>query len=168
MTDLITDPEAAFVGALLHLSAADALTVLHLLRADDIANPRLSVIAEAARRLADDGVAPDPTTVLAFIRAAGTVTRADAVNRLALLLADLYEACANPASARWYALALLDEALRRRFRELADRVTQAADGAPLDTVVQVLDRECRAVRELLDRRTAASRGTPTRLRAVAG
>jgi replicative DNA helicase len=163
---LTVDPEAALVGALLHRSADDASNVLDLITADDIADPHLTVIADAAQQLADRGIAPDPTAVLAHVRATGTVTGAHAVNDLALLLAGLYAACANPASARWYAVAVLEEALRRRVRELADRVTQAADSAPLDTVTHVLERERQAVRDLDDRRTAAAGGTPTRLRAA--
>ncbi len=166
MTDLNTDPEAALGGALLHLPAAAASNVLALITPEDVADPHLSLIVEAARQLAEDGVAPDPATVLAFVRARGTIAGADAVGRMGLLLADLYAACATPASARWYAVALLDEALRRRFRELADRVAQATDGSPLDTVVHVLDQECRAVRPVLDRRAAAAGTAPARLRAV--
>lgn len=163
----VTDPEGAFVGAVLHLSAPAARDALDLLTDEDVAHPHLQTILAAARALARRGVAPDPVTIWALLRSQGTVSGVDACRELAATVADVYAACPAPASVSYYAAAVLDEALRRRCTELANRVRQAADGSPLDVLLNVLDAECRAVRTLLDRRApTAGDLASVRLRAV--
>jgi replicative DNA helicase len=161
MTPPTTDPERALIGAALR-GAAQALDVIH---DKDLADRRLRVIAGVIRKLAEAGIPPDPTTVLAQARATGTVTRAEAVQALALLLHELVAECPLPASARFYAVAVLDEAIRRRTAEVGVRLTQAAEGESLESLLALVDREHQAVRELADRRAAAG-ASPPRLRAV--
>ncbi len=156
-----TDPARALVGAALH----GAPGVLDLIRDDDLADPRLQVVAGVARELAEAGIAPDPTTVLAHAQATGMVTRADVVCGFALLLAELYGECPTPASAHWYAAAVLDEALRRRCAELSTRIGQAAELESLGSLLALIGTEAAAVRELAARRAAIA-DAPTRLRAV--
>jgi replicative DNA helicase len=155
------DPARALVGAALHGPPG----VLDLILDDDLADPRLRVVAGVIRELAEAGIAPDPTTVLAHARATGTVTRAAAVQAFALLLHELTAECPVPASARFYAVAVLDEALRRRCAELAARIGQAVESESLGSLLALVDAEHRAVRELADRRTALA-DAPPRLRAV--
>ncbi|MDP9429573.1 MAG: hypothetical protein M3P31_01005 [Actinomycetota bacterium] len=161
MIDL--DPEGALVGALLHRPAPEVLAALDLIHDEDLDNPRLRVVAVLARQLAESGITPDPYTVLAHARATGTVMKPDAIRGLTRLLADVYGSCPVPASWRWYAVAVLDEALRRRCTEAATRLAQAADGESLESLLLVLDRETRAVRDVAERRAAAA-GESTRPR----
>jgi replicative DNA helicase len=153
------DPDAAFVGAVLHLPAPDALAALDLIHDEDLADPRLQVVVGLARQLAESGIDPDPVTVLAQARANGTVAKPDAIRGLTKLLGDVYGCCPVPASWRWYAVAVLDEALRRRCTEAATRLGQAADGESLESLLLVLDRETRAVRDVAERRAAAAGAT---------
>jgi replicative DNA helicase len=155
------DPARALVGAALH----GAPGVLELIRDDDLADPRLRVVAGVVRQLAEAGATPDPTTVLAHARATGTVTRAAAVQAFALLLHELTTECPVPASARFYAVAVRDEVIRRRCAELAARIGPAAVLESLGSLRALVDAEHRAVRELADRRTAIA-GAPPRLPAV--
>ncbi|MDP9427396.1 MAG: hypothetical protein M3Q47_00275 [Actinomycetota bacterium] len=158
-----TDPERALLGATLQ----GAAQVLDCIRDDDLADPRLHVVAEIVRQLADAGIRPDPVTALAHARATGTVTRAGAVQEFALLLHELIAECPLPSSARFYAVAVLDEAVRRRVAEAGTRLAQAAEGESLESLVALVDAEHRAVRELADRRAAVADDAP-QLRAVAG
>ncbi len=168
MTAPLTDPERALIGAVLHLPASSAVAVLDLVDVDDLAQPRLRVTAGLARQLAEDGTAPDPVAVLAHARATGTVIRAEAIGALSLLLAELYGDCPTPASAGYYAAAVLDEAVRRRCTELSVRIGQAADGESLESLLALVDVEARAVREVADRRAAAAGQARPRLAAVPG
>ncbi len=163
MTAPTTDPGRALIGAALH----GAFQALDYIVDDDLADPRLHVVAEVIRQLADAGIRPDPTTVLAHARATGTVSRADAVQAFALLLHELFAECPVPASARFYAVAVLDEAIRRRVTEAGTRLAQAAEGDSLVSLLTLVDAEHHAVRELADRRAAVANDEP-RLRAVAG
>lgn len=165
MTDF--DPESAFIGAVLHMSAPDALIALDLVRDEDFAEPRLQLVAGLVRQVAEDGVTPDPVTVLAYARANGTVAKPEAIRGLTRLLADVYGGCPTPASGRWYAVGTLDEALRRRCTEMSTRIGQAAKAESLDSLMHLVDTELHAVREVRDRRAAAAGATaPARLTAV--
>jgi replicative DNA helicase len=147
------DPELAFVGAVLHLSPITAAEALAVIDDDDLADPRLQLILQAARRLVDEDVAPDGYAVMAVIRRAGTATTAHDVSLIAHLILDAIKACPVPASWRFHAVAVLDEALRRRCRALAARIAQAANG-PLDTLTDLVHAETAAV-AAVDRRRAA-------------
>jgi replicative DNA helicase len=140
----------------LHLPASDALAALDLMHEEDFAEPRLRVVVGLARQLAESGITPDPVAVLAHARAIGTVIKPDAIRGLTKLLGEVYGSCPVPASWRWYAVAVLDEALRRRCTEAATRLAQAAEGESLKSLLLVLDRETRAVRDVAERRAAAA------------
>ena len=53
------DAESAFIGALMHQTARVALDALTLVRSEDFADLRLSVVADVCRELADRSIAPD-------------------------------------------------------------------------------------------------------------
>ena len=161
MTAPTTDPSRALVGAALH-GAAEALELVH---EENLADPRLQVVAEVIRQLTDAGIRPDPTTVLAHARATGTVSSVAAVQAFALLLHELFAECPVPGSARFYAAAVLDEAIRRRVTEGGIRLAQAAEGDSLGSLLVLVDTEHQAVRELADRRSAVT-DDASRLRAV--
>ena len=97
MTAPTTDAARALLGAALLRGAPQ---VLDLLQDGDLADERLRVIAGVIRGMAGSGIPVDATTVLARARYTGTVTRPDAVQGLAMLLAELLIECPNPASAR--------------------------------------------------------------------
>lgn len=156
-----TDPERALVGAAL-MGAAHVLDLVH---AEDIADARLQVIAGVVQELREAGVPVDPTTALAHARATGTVTRTAAVRAFAELLHDVVAECPLPAAARYYAVAVLDEAIRRRCAELSSRIGQAADAESLPSLLALVSAEHQAVQEIAARRTAVSDDSP-RLRAV--
>ncbi|MDP9459583.1 MAG: hypothetical protein M3Q22_04770 [Actinomycetota bacterium] len=160
------DPEGAFVGAQLHMPAPMASEALDLIYDDDIADYLNQRIVTVIRVLVAEGAAPDPVAVLARARADGTVAGADATRAMALRLGDLYGTCPTPASWRLYGQAVIDEALRRRCIEMAARVTQAAEGCPLDVLIDVLDAECRTLRRLHERRIAVAGGGRPDLRSV--
>jgi replicative DNA helicase len=162
MTAPTTDAARALLGAAL---LSGATQVLDLLQDGDLADERLRVVAGVIRGMGGSGIPVDATTVLARARSTGTVTRPAAVQGLAVLLAELIGECPNPASARWYAAAVLEDALRRRTAEAGERLIQAAEVESLESLLKLVDREYRAVRELADRRTAAGEDR-LRLRAV--
>ncbi len=61
---------------------------------------------------------------------------------------------------------MLDEAIRRRVTEAGERLVQAAGAESLSSLVELLDHETAAVRELAARRAAVADDHPARLRAV--
>ncbi|WP_091542350.1 hypothetical protein [Modestobacter sp. DSM 44400] len=158
------EAEDAFVGAVLHMAVPTAKGALDLVHDDDLADLLNQRIVTVARVLVAEGVAPDPVAVFARARAHGVVTGVDATKALGMKLGDVYGSVPTPASWRYYGLAVIDEALRRRCIAMGTRVMQAAEGCPLDVLIDVLDAECRVVRRLHDRRLAAA--TPPRLKAV--
>ncbi len=147
--------EDALGGILLHLPATLARDVLSVVTVDDIANPHVALVVEVCRDLADRGVDPHPLAVMTHVRAHALVVGADALRNLHLLVADLYGCAPTPAGWRYYAVAVVEDAIRRRFSELGQRVQQAAEVGAIDVMTRVLDDECRAVRALLERRDAA-------------
>ncbi|WP_448613340.1 hypothetical protein [Modestobacter sp. URMC 112] len=156
MIDL--DPELAFVGDVLHLSSSTAAEALAVIADDDLADPRLRLILQAARGLVAQDVAPGGYAVMAAIRRAGTAAAAHELSSVAQLIIEATEACVVPASWRFDAVAVLEERLRRRSRELSARIAQAANG-PLDTLVELVHAECAAVVQL-ERRLSAMRPAP--------
>ncbi|MGY1818048.1 hypothetical protein ACI79Z_11235 [Geodermatophilus sp. SYSU D00663] len=149
------DPEAAFVGAVLHLSAVAALDALHLVNGEDFADPRLALVADVCRELAARGLAPDPTVVFAHAQAKAVVTGSEAVGNLALLLADLYGGVPTPASVGWYRQGLLNGALRRRCEMLATRLNQAVGHDSMESLLGLVVAEVTAVLAVQQRRAAA-------------
>ncbi len=168
MTAPTTDPARAVVGAVLHLPADAAVQVLDLIHDSDLGDPRLRVVAGVARQLVEAGVVPDPVAVVAHARATGTVTKVESIKSFTLLVAELYGGCPTPASARWYAVAVLDQAVRRRCDEMSTRLGQAAEGESLESLLALVDAEARAVREVADRRAVAAGTSRPRLAAVPG
>jgi replicative DNA helicase len=141
----VVDPEAAYVGALLHLPPAAALDAIRLITPEDFADPRMTLIITACRELAGRGLQPDPTVVLAHLRTHATVRGADALTSFALLLVDLYASVPVPASVRYYAAGLLDLSLRRRVTEMSTRLAQAADRDSTGSLTDLVRTEVAAV-----------------------
>jgi hypothetical protein len=167
VSGLITDPKAALIGAVLRQAdPVAALGVLGLLNPADLADAHLQLIAVYARQAAERGYAPDPVAVTGCSLADGAVAGTDAIRYLSLLLADRYENYATPASARWYAVVTLDDALRCRVAEPSVRPGQAADEESIGSLLDLVMSQAGAVRAVADRRRAAAGTTHARLRAV--
>ncbi len=161
------EAEDALAGVLLHLPASVVCEALDLVTAEDFADLRLAVVADVCRELAGRGVDPHPAAVLAHVRACALVTGVNALQNFTVMLADLYAAAPTPAGWRFYAVAVIEEALRRRCAELAVRIGQAAEDASMEALLLLVDGEVQAVHELRDRRAIAAReAVPARLAAV--
>ena len=148
-------PEFAYVGAVLLVDLPTSRAALARVRDDDVADRRLRLVLSVARRLVADGVQPDAVKVLVRARLDGDVVIPTAIGDLSMLLIDLVDRVPVPASWGYYAQAILDDALRRRVAEAGARLTQAAEGGSLDSLLELKDREDAAVRELVDRRAIA-------------
>lgn len=152
------DPEVSFAGAVLHLPALAASAALRLVQGDDFAHPTLPIVLAAAQRLAGSGTDPDPVAVLALLRRDAVVTGASAISEVALLIVQAYDVCPVPASAPYYAAAVLAEAFRRRCTVLGSRLRQAAERDSVDSIDALLEREVADIRAVRGRLTAAERG----------
>jgi replicative DNA helicase len=163
-----SQPEDAFTGALLHMPVPMAKEALDLVHDDDFADLLNVTIVKVARALVADGVAPDPMAVSIRARADGIVAGPEAIRMLTMRVANLYADVITPASWRYYAQGVIDDALRRAFIAMGTRVLQAAERSAFEVMVDLLDAECRSVRRLLDRRQVATASAHARLRSVAG
>lgn len=150
--------ERAYIGALLLLPAAPAAAAAALVGPPDLEDPRMRVVMQLVRDVTARGVAPDPVVCLSHARASGAVTTAHAITALAGLLHELYAECPLPASVAYYAVAVLDESLRRRCVELGERIRQAGESASLAELVRVVGAEVHAVVQLRNRRAATLTG----------
>jgi replicative DNA helicase len=160
-TDFCTrEPESAFVGLLLHLPAVRAVKACRELRPEDFADPRLRVIVSTAAALAGRGVDPEPAAVLAECRTTGTVQGSNRLGVVSKLLLDLYTGAPAAAQASYYRQAVLEGALRRRITEAGERIAQAADESAVDHLLDLADREHRAIIAAAERWRKASAGRP--------
>lgn len=135
------DPsERAFIGALLHLPAAHVVPLIGYVQADDLSDPRLRVVYRLAGELAVGGTSPDPATVHGHARTSGAVPNADLAS-LTGLLVDLLTEVPVPQAAASYARAVVEASVRRRVVMAATRLSQAAEGADLDTLSHLVADE---------------------------
>ena len=115
------NPEDQLIGALLHMSAAQAAPILELVPDTAIWRSDNRWAIEIIRHLVADGCDPDPVLVLGTARHRPP---ADALHpdqpvrprlhhRFAVHLANIYTHAVTPAAAPHYAAELLDEAYRR-------------------------------------------------------
>jgi replicative DNA helicase len=152
------DPATPFIGSLMHLPAPAVVDALSLMRAEDFADQRLALLADVCGTLAGSGRRPDPVQVLAHIRREAVVSGATAMHNLAVLIYTCFASVPVPEQVGWYRLAVLDEALRRRCTELADRIRHASAGDSISTLMTLLGTEVNAVSTVQGRRLAAARG----------
>ncbi len=128
-------PEHQFIGALLYLSVDEARPLLDLVPDTAIAKPVARWAYELIRRLVDDEDKPDPVSVLA---AGKRHSARDALcpdqpptdkrlKQLALYLVDAYTQNISAALASSLARQVLDDAYRRAFGVLGQRMQQLAE-----------------------------------------
>lgn len=128
-------PEHQFIGALLYLSVDEARPLLDLVPDTAIAKPVARWAYELIRRLVDDEEKPDPVSVLAAGKrhSARNALCPDQpptdkrLKQLALYLVDAYTQNISAALASSLARQVLDDAYRRAFGTLGQRMQQLAE-----------------------------------------
>ncbi|AFM20147.1 hypothetical protein Mycch_5479 (plasmid) [Mycolicibacterium chubuense NBB4] len=128
-------PEHQFIGALLYLSADEARPLLDLVPDTAIAKPVARWAYELIRRLVDDEEKPDPVSVLAagkrhsarHARCPDEPPTDARFKQLALYLVDAYTQNITAALASSLARQVLDDAYRRAFGTLGQRMQQLAE-----------------------------------------
>jgi replicative DNA helicase len=128
-------PEHQYIGALLYLSVDEARPLLDLVPGTAIAKPVARWAYELIRRLVDNEEKPDPVSVLAAgnRHSARHALRPDQqptdkrLKQLALYLVDAYTQNISAALASSLARQVLDDAYRRAFGTLGQRMQQLAE-----------------------------------------
>lgn len=160
------DCEDQLVGALLHMSAAQAAPLLHLIPDTVIWRPDNRWAYEIVRTLVADGRNPDPVLVLSTAKhqpAAESAHSSEAVSaqrhhQFAVHLAALYTHTVNPAAVRQYAREVLDDAYRRAIADHGTRMQQLAEsGAPRTVLTDYLTAMRAELADLWRRAEAAAR-----------
>jgi replicative DNA helicase len=147
----LIDPAEAYLGALLQLPAESARDAAAFIASLDLADPRHQIVYRLCRELAGRGVAPDPAAVFAEAGSSGAVAGAHRLGALSTLLANLYtRGCVAP-SVRFYAAAILADALRRRVEQAGQRLQQVAAESSITDTLAMVGSETAAVAELARR-----------------
>ena len=128
-------PEHQFIGALLYLSVDEARALLDLVPDTAIAKPVARWAYELIRRLVEDAERPDPVSVLAAGKrhSARHVMCPDQpptdarLKQLALYLVDAYTQNISAALGSSLARQVLDDAYRRAFGTLGQRMQRLAE-----------------------------------------
>lgn len=128
-------PEHQFVGALLYLAADEVRPLLDLVPDHAIGKPVARWAYELIRRLVDEGEKPDPVSVLAagkrhparHARRPEQPPTEERRKELALYLVDAYTENISSALASSLARQVLDDAYRRAFGNLGQRMQQLAE-----------------------------------------
>ena len=159
--DEIAAPEAerAAVSCLLLLPGAEAKRLVDTLRPDDVTDMRLAHVLTASRRLLDQGVRPDPVTVLADLQRYGLARWFSANREAGVYLADLAADAPSPGSWAHYTGVVVEAAYRRRVQQAAQRLQQAAGDGPLEDLQELLDSEVTALHDAASRLPAYQRRT---------
>jgi replicative DNA helicase len=128
-------PEHQFIGALLYLPVSEARQLLNLVPDTAISKPVARWAYELIRRLVENEEKPDPVSVLAAGKRqpARHALRPDQpptdkqLKQLALYLVDAYTQNISAALATNLARQVLDDAYRRAFGALGQRMQQLAE-----------------------------------------
>ena len=127
------DPEAQLVGALMHLSASQAMPILKLVPDSAIWRPDNRWSMEIIRHLVGQNADPDPVTVLHTARGRGPADAGDTPvsrrrhHKFAVHLADLYTQTVTPHLVRQYARDVLEDAFRRAVAAYGTRLADLAE-----------------------------------------
>ncbi len=140
------EAEAALLGGCL-LAPSQAPAVLRGLTEGDFIDPRHQVVLAAMLELIGRDVPPDPVTVLGQLRRTGQLRPFTADRDPGVFLVDLAAATPLPASARYYRAIVLEHSLRRRAHQAGERLQQAAEAEDCAVLLDVLEREQRAMQD---------------------
>jgi replicative DNA helicase len=153
--------EEAFVGALLWCDTPVAFEAASWLHSDDFSSPAAALVHRLVTELVDQGLRPDPASVLALAISSDAVAGPQQIRNLTLKLATLYDHRATvPTNVRWYACAALDQAIRRRTVEMATRLAQVAETADAEELERLTCAETAALEQLRTRLSALSDERP--------
>lgn len=161
------EPEHQLIGALLWLTATQALPIVRAVPDSVIWRPRARWAYEIIRELVEDGTDPNPTVVLAAARTKsnsetllrpGQPPTAHQVKELSLFLFDAYQqAIAPKTAAADYAREVLDEAYRRGFTQAGIRMQQLGEsGAESEALTAQFNATCDELADLRRRAEAAA------------
>jgi replicative DNA helicase len=158
----LIDAADAYLGSLLQLPADKVREAAGYIVTADLADPRHQAIYALIRELAHQDIAPDAAAVFAHARTTGQVAGEHRLRGLSKLLSDLYTRAATPASVRFYAAAVVEDALRRRIDQTGQRLRQVADESALGEALAMVGSEARELGEMARRwRTVAFQQQPT-------
>jgi replicative DNA helicase len=129
------EPESQLVGALMHLPRAQADPILELVPGTAIWRPENRWTYEIIRHLVENGVDPDPVTVLHTSRQRPPADDTHPIepvsatrhHQFAVHLADLYTHAVNPAAVAQYAHEVLEEGYRRAVGLHGARMAELAE-----------------------------------------
>jgi len=141
--------ERALVGALLHLPLTAAIEVRAEFDREDLDDARLRIVVDLIDDCIGRNLRPDAAVVLAAGRTSALVPPSR-LGELGYLLICLVEEVPHPASASVYALGVVEASVRRRIKESATRLEQAA-AVELTAALAVVADECDALVECANR-----------------
>lgn len=123
------DVVRGFLGCLMASTAATARDLLAGLRPADAGPGIRGVVLELIVGVVAAGAAPDPRVLLAEAQRRGLLETEHAHQQVALWLFETYRAAPFPEAGPYLRGAVLETAVRRRVREHAQRLLDAADRA---------------------------------------
>lgn len=147
--------ERSYVGAVLHLRGQQARDALARVSPADLSDPQLRAVLEAVSAVLQDGSDPDPALLTPRMLELGLVPR-DKAGLVNAMIVDLYTDVPAPVCWPAYATEVLRESARRKIRETAERMVQAADGPDLASAVRVMHAGLGDVAVLVQRAVEAA------------
>jgi replicative DNA helicase len=145
--------EAAYLGSLLWLDTQQAREAHSWLTETDIGSPPLQLVHRLVGELTAAGIGPDPVVVYELARFRDDVVGEHQSHAFTNHLLQLFDHRTTvPASVRCYAVAALEDAVRRRTAAMATRLAQVADHADLDELRRLTQAEQAAVDAIHARR----------------
>jgi len=145
------EAERGFLGGLLCLPALEAQVAAGPMTPADFVDPRHQVLFESVVELTAAGTPPDPITVSGHLRRNGLERCFTSDRAPAVYLFDLLDALPSVGSLEHYRKIVVEHSARRRARDAAVRIAQAAELGDLDSARQVAVDELLAVIDAFDR-----------------
>lgn len=132
--------ERALVGCLLNASVGQAREWLTLFTVEDLDEAKLRLIVELIAECVSRGQQPSADVVFTTARLTGKV----GASGLSSLSAELVDLTASAVLAQWapmHAAGVVEASLRRRARQTATRLEQAAETASTEALLAVIEAE---------------------------
>jgi len=141
-------PEVAVAGALLHADPQEARQAFRRITAGDFTTAPLIVAVRAAHGVLMAGDRVEPMTLGQLAQDRGVIRPQDR-HRFDGLVWDLHGVDGSPMGAGGLCMipALIEESVRRRAAEYAQRVQQAVEECPADELRTVLIDQARALED---------------------
>lgn len=141
-------PEVAVAGALLHADPQEARQAFRRITAGDFTSAPLIAAVRAAHGVLMGGDRVEPITLGQHAQDRGIIRPQDR-HRFDMLVMDLHSVDGSPMGAGGLCMipALVEEAVRRRATEYAQRIQQAVAECPADQLNLVLVDQARALED---------------------